>query len=128
MNNRYVKLSGKVVEGFKRGRKIGFPTANLKLSDPNTPLPKHGVYASKVIINNKTYIALTNIGLAKTFNATTPTVEPHILDFDQDIYGETITVILHQHLRDMIKFPDADALTKQLQKDCNLIRKYFVKN
>jgi riboflavin kinase / FMN adenylyltransferase len=120
-----IELTGKVVHGFERGRKIGFPTANLELTSPNDSLPKHGVYASKVLVGNKTYIALTNIGLAKTFGATTPTVEPHILDFDSDIYGKTLTVILFQHLRDMIKFPSVNELIGQLTKDCLQIREFF---
>ncbi|RLC38375.1 hypothetical protein DRH27_02430 [Candidatus Falkowbacteria bacterium] len=120
-----IELTGKVIHGFKRGKKIGFPTANLELTNSNGSLPKHGVYASRVIVSNKTYIALTNIGLAKTFGATTPTVEPHILDFDNDIYGETLTVTLIQHLRGMIKFPSAVELIEQLTKDCLQIREFF---
>ncbi len=120
-----IKLTGKVVHGFKRGKKIGFPTANLELTNSNGSLPKHGVYASKVIVDGKTYIALTNIGLAKTFGATIATVEPHIFDFDGDIYGKTLTVILVQHLRGMIKFPSAIELIEQLTKDCLQIREFF---
>jgi len=120
-----IELTGKVVHGFKRGRKLGFPTANLELVNSNGSLPEHGVYASKVLVGDKTYIALTNIGLAKTFGATTPTVEPHILDFNEDIYGETLTVTLFQHLRGMIKFPSAEELIEQLTKDCQQIREFF---
>lgn len=120
-----IELIGKVIHGFKRGRELGFPTANMELANSNGSLPKHGVYASKVLVREKTYIALTNVGLAKTFGATTPTVEPHILDFDDDIYGETITATLFQHLRGMIKFPNSEELTKQLAQDCQEIRKFF---
>ena len=120
-----IELTGRVVHGFKRGKKIGFPTANLELTNSNGSLPKHGVYASKVIVGDITYIALTNIGLVKTFSATIPTLEPHILDFDDDIYGKTLTVILVQHLRGMIKFPSANELIAQLTKDCLQIRELF---
>ena len=120
-----IELIGKVVHGSKRGKQIGFPTANLELTNSNGSLPKHGVYASKVTVGDKTHIALTNIGLAKTFGATIPTVEPHILDFDDDIYGKTLTVVLVQHLRGMIKFPSANELIAQLTKDCLQIREFF---
>ena len=97
-----IVIEGIVVHGEGRGKGLGFPTANL---DYDGPMPKHGVYVSIVILNGQEYMALTNVGCAKTFGATVPKVEPHILDFDEDIYGQTLTVILIQWLRDMIKFP-----------------------
>jgi len=111
------KIIGKVVHGAKRGKKLGFPTANMEPSDKNFTLPRHGVYASLVEIDSKTYQAITNIGPAKTFGVKEATIEPHILDFDKDIYGKTITVKLIQYLRGMKKFTGPEELSRQLKRD-----------
>jgi riboflavin kinase/FMN adenylyltransferase len=127
MGNQLINIQGIVVHGFGRGRELGFPTANMDI-DSDSTFPEHGVWAAKVLVEGKEYMALANIGFAKTFNAEKATVEPYILDFDEDIYGETIELILHKYLRGMIKFENQEALIEQRGKDCEEIREYFKKS
>jgi riboflavin kinase / FMN adenylyltransferase len=114
-------LTGIVIQGKKRGKKLGFPTANIK---PNNDIPE-GIYASAVIVDNKKYIAATFIGAAKTFNEKEKWVESYLLDFDKDIYGKEITIKLYNKLRDNIKFPSEDELVEQIRIDVENVKKYF---
>ena len=110
-------ISGTVISGEKRGRSIGFPTANM--SPPsNKCLPKFGVYKSTVIHNKTHYEAITYIGKKPTFKNDKAQVETHILnDFSDDLYGETIMVLIHQFIRDDLQFKSIDALKQQIQLD-----------
>ena len=105
---------GVVVQGRKVGRTLGFPTANLQV---DTLLPKSGVYAVKVRVENKTYSAIANIGTRPTFHASEPAFEVHILNFDGDLYGQTLDVTFLSRLRDERTFASAEALTKQITED-----------
>ena len=107
---------GIVVHGDARGRTIGFPTANLAPID-RVYLPGDGVYVSDVIVNGKTYRAMTSIGKNMTFDGTELRLEANIFDFKEDIYGETIEIIWLDKIRDMIKFSGADELVRQLNSD-----------
>ncbi len=107
---------GIVVHGDARGRTIGFPTANLAPID-RVYLPGDGVYVSDVIVNGKTYRAMTSIGKNMTFDGTELRLEANIFDFKDDIYGETIEIIWLDKIRDMIKFSGADELVRQLNSD-----------
>src|SRR5690606_14467671 len=92
---RPYRLSGLVVHGDKRGRKIGYPTANLKITDTRKIIPKYGVYAVDVQIerNSKIFRGMMNIGYRPTFTQDTHlSVEVHILDFSDDLYGKIVTV------------------------------------
>lgn len=120
-----IKLFWKVVHWRKKGREIGFPTANMELLDSSVLIPQHWVYAAQVIVDNKTYISLANIWCAKTFWIEIPTIEPHIIDFEGDLYWEIIELILHKRLRWMMKFPSEQALINQLQNDKIEIINYF---
>lgn len=120
------KLKGTVVKGFARGRLLGFPTANLELVDKLMTLPPQGVYTSLVKILDKKYkdqyyLASCNLGKALTFGSTIITIEPHLLDFKDDIYGQTLEVYLHP----MQKFEDKSALVKQLGLDVNNVRDFY---
>ena len=118
-------LSGKVVGGQKLGRTIGIPTANLSL--PGELLtPAFGVYACKVWLDGRYYLAVTNVGTRPTVNGQNVTVEPWILDFDGDLYGKEITLEFHKFLRPEQKFSDLDGLKAQIQKDAEETRKLFV--
>ncbi len=118
--------TGLVTTGLKLGRKIGFRTANLKLNDFSI-LPKNGVYAVKVLINNQIYLGMGNVGVAPTLKPTSTQAiaEVHILDFDKDIYGETIEVFWYKKIRDEVKFPDKEALISKLNSDKKNISKFF---
>ncbi len=113
-------FSGKVVEGNKLGRTIGYPTANLFIDDENKLIPGNGVYA--VLINNeesgiKSLGGMMNIGIRPTVDGTKRMIEVNIFDFDKDIYRETLTITLKKHLRSEAKFKGLDALKEQLAKD-----------
>ncbi len=113
-------FSGKVIQGNKLGRTIGYPTANLQISDENKLVPGNGVYA--VLINNeqlkiKNLGGMMNIGVRPTVDGTTRVIEVNIFEFDQDIYGETLTITLKKYLRSEVKFNGLNALKEQLAKD-----------
>ena len=101
-------LSGRVVHGKKLGRTIGFPTANLELDEPLKLIPATGVYLSKVEVGGRSFYGMTNIG---------PTIETHIFDFDEEIYGETIHVSFVKRIRDELGFATLEDLKAQLHKD-----------
>ena len=124
--NRIYKVSGKVVDGNKQGRKIGFPTANLEPYD--YLIPAAGVYATKVLIDGKLYNSMTNIGHNPTFNMSENLkVETYILDFDKDIYGQEISIYFYKKIRDEKKFDSVSNLVLELEKNKNEIVKYFKK-
>ena len=105
---------GIVVHGDARGRTIGFPTANLAPID-NVFLPGDGVYVSDVIVNGKSYRAMTSVGKNVTFGGTELRLEANIFDFKDEIYGETVEIIWLDKIRDMVKFAGADELIEQLK-------------
>lgn len=112
-------FSGKVVEGNKLGRTIGFPTANIFIDDQNKLIPGNGVYAV-TIKNEKLKIktgGMMNIGVRPTVDGTKRMIEVNIFDFHQDIYGETLTITVKKHLRSEVKFNGLEALKAQLAKD-----------
>ena len=112
-------FSGKVIEGNKLGRTIGYPTANLQIEDEHKLVPGNGVYAVLASINKTGNLlkGMMNIGLRPTINGTSKVIEINIFDFDHDIYGETLTVSLKKYLRSEIKFNGLEALKTQLGKD-----------
>ena len=112
-------FKGKVVEGNKLGRTIGFPTANLAIAEEEKLVPGNGVYAVKLTIeNDDTRLnGMMNIGMRPTVNGTKKTIEVNILDFDHDIYGQDLRVYLYEYLRGEVKFEGLDKLKEQLSKD-----------
>lgn len=111
-------MQGKVVEGFKVGRTIGFPTANLELNDRDKLIPANGVYAVRVRWNNRQYKGMMNIGNRPTLdNGLNITLEIHIIDFDTDIYQQTLEIDFIQKIRDEQKFKGIEELKEQLYKD-----------
>jgi riboflavin kinase/FMN adenylyltransferase len=111
-------IRGKVVEGFKVGQKIGFPTANIEPEDNCKLIPAIGVYAVRVRRNNQIYKGMMNIGHRPTLNnGDRITIEVHIIDFNMDIYRETLEIDFIRKIRDEQKFGSIDELIKQLQKD-----------
>lgn len=122
--DRPFKLIGEVIHGQQLGKKLGFPTANLKL--PNELIiPASGVYRGLAQINSKVYHAVINIGKRPTIdNHKKDLVEVHILGFNQDIYGENIEVSFLEKIREEKKFDSLDQLKAQISKDCELVREY----
>ncbi|MFA6990037.1 MAG: bifunctional riboflavin kinase/FAD synthetase [Candidatus Gastranaerophilaceae bacterium] len=118
---RAYKIKNKVIKGEQRGRKIGFPTANLTVPTRKI-VPGFGVYIGTVIHNNILYNCIINVGLRPTFeDLTEPLVEVHILDFDKDIYGEILEVNFCKKIRNETKFSSIDELKSQIQKDLCLL-------
>lgn len=110
-------LSGKVIDGFKVGRKIGFPTANISLENSQKLVPGLGVYAVRVLWNKIMHNGMLNIGYRPTLNGAKVSIEVHIIDFDEDIYNQIIEVVFIRKIRDEHKFNDVKELIAQLQKD-----------
>lgn len=120
MLDRDYQLTGRVIPGNKIGRTLGFPTANLELTD-NYALPKYGVYRTKTIINDKTYLSATSIGHNPTFNSSKVKIECHIIDFEERIYDQVISVDFIEYLREEIKFNKLDDLVKQINEDIKTV-------
>jgi len=121
MLGRYYQVRGKVIKGRDRGGKqLGFPTANITLSDEL--VPKAGVYAVTVECLNKQHHGVANIGYSPTFDDHQFTVEVHLLDFKKDIYGENIRVNFVTRIRDEKKFSNINELIEQIKKDIALAR------
>lgn len=113
---RNYQVSGKIINGRKNGRKIGFPTINVAAN--KYVIPKNGVYSVKVYLEGQTYQGMANIGYNPTFSALKePSLEVNIFDFNQDVYGKTATVEFIKHIRDEQKFPTIDDLIEQLNQD-----------
>ena len=110
-------ITGKVVPGNKIGRKIGFPTANIQLEDEYKLITAVGVYACRVEWNGEIFKRMGNIGYRPTIDHSDLTIEVHIFEFDEEIYGDTITIYFVDRIRDEVKFRDLEALREQLTKD-----------
>lgn len=116
-------LTGTVVHGRKVGRKLGFPTANLRV-DGNKLIPQNGVYAVRVVLGDELFGGMMNIGTCPTFecgNVRQP--EVHILDFDRDLYGKELRVEMVARLRDEQRFSSPSELVRQLNLDCKECRR-----
>jgi riboflavin kinase/FMN adenylyltransferase len=121
---RDYQICGTVVKGKNRGgRLLGFPTANLKLIDEL--IPKGGVYAVTAIINERTYYGVTNIGYNPTFGVEALSVETHLLDFSEDILGETIRLNFIKRLRDEKTYGSVEELADQIAKDVQEAKELF---
>ncbi len=115
---RNYSFSGLVVGGDKRGRELGYPTANIKLSSQEKLLPAIGIYAVRVLLENENHIGLLSIGKRPTFyNAGELVTEVYIYNFNREIYGEVITVELVERLRGEEKFNSAEELIIQMNRD-----------
>jgi riboflavin kinase/FMN adenylyltransferase len=122
MLGRPYSIIGRVFHGDKRGRKLGFPTANVLLKRRVSPVS--GVYVVKIDSVKGQYYGVANIGSRPTIVGVKQQLEVHIFDFCADIYGETIEVILLNKLRDEIKFASIERLTEQIQTDSEQARHY----
>lgn len=123
--NKYLEhpfqLSGTVIHGDKLGRKIGFPTANIDVTDENKVVPANGVYACYVLLNGKKMKGMLNIGTRPTVDGGSRRIEVHVLNYDQDFYGDTITLEIMNRIRDEKKFDGVEELSARLAIDKNLV-------
>ena len=119
----HYSVSGKVVDGKKLGRTIGYPTANLEINELKL-LPKKGAYIVEVSVKNKFYKGMLSIGTNPTVNGEKLTVEVYILDFNEDIYGEEITVKFRDFLHEEIKFESLEKLIERLDEDKRLTEEF----
>jgi len=117
-------IEGTVVEGAKRGREIGFPTANL--ATDNELVPPNGVYATAITIDGRVLPSVTNIGQRPTFgDHLATTIEAHVMGLSMDLYGRTVRLAFVQRLRDERKFPDLEALQEQISADVRRATRLF---
>ncbi|WP_266366562.1 bifunctional riboflavin kinase/FAD synthetase [Tellurirhabdus rosea] len=114
---RPYSLTGTIVKGRQLGRTIGFPTANIQIDDHEKLIPANGVYAVDVLYRNQLLQGAMNIGTRPTVAGTNRTIEVYIFDFNQDIYGEHLTVKLRAYLRPEMKFNGLPELVEQMNRD-----------
>ncbi len=117
MLGRPYQLSGLVVRGDGRGRRLGFPTANLAVSTEEKCIPGNGIYAVGVGVRGGTVTGACSIGRRPTFGSGARTIEVHLIDFEDDIYGDRLEVSFHTRLRDEVAFSDPKALIGQMERD-----------
>lgn len=123
MLGRPYSIIGRVFHGDKRGRQLGFPTANIKLKRRVSPV--NGVYVVKVTMRSGSYFGVANIGSRPTVAGIRQQLEVHIFDFDTVIYGQSIEVVLLKNLRKEMKFESISALTEQITLDSSEARSYI---
>lgn len=127
MLGRPYSVVGPVIKGKQVGRKLGFPTANI-LPEPHMSLIRPGVYVSYTEVGNVLYPSLSNVGYNPTFDQTELNMESFLLDFDEDIYGQTIRIFFIAHIRDEKKFDSLEALIAQMNHDLDFAKtNYFNK-
>lgn len=122
---RPYSVTGTVRHGRGVGRTLGFPTANIDLSSTRKMLPADGVYAVRLgpPASSQPQLGMANLGAIPTFGMDKPTLEVHLLDFDGDLYGETLTVEFLRRLRDIVRFNSTEALQQQLKEDLDNCRR-----
>ncbi len=118
-------FSGKVVQGKQLGRTIGFPTANIQINEDYKLIPKNGVYIVKSQIDGKQVYGMMNIGTRPTVDGKNQTIEVHFLNFNKDIYGSTLEIVLLDYIREEAKFNSLDDLKAQINKDQALALLYI---
>jgi len=120
---RFWHMTGKIVEGQKKARKINFPTANME--PDNHILPKKGVYCVEVVYSGKKYFGISNFGVRPTVDGSKLLLETHIFNFDEEIYGKELTVRFLTFIRSEQKFGNFDLLTEQIKKDIETAKDYL---
>ncbi len=125
MLGRPYRVSGTVVPNLQNGRRLGFPTANL-LPDPARACPVAGVYAARASVDGTTYRAVTNVGTNPTLHGRRLMIETHLLDFDRDLYGETLTVDFIARIRGEKTFGSEEALAKRVLRDIAAAKRLLI--
>lgn len=114
---RNYSITGKVIDGNKQGKLLGYPTANVQITEAYKLLPSDGVYAIKASLDNNQYLGMLNIGFKPTLDGSERTIEAHLFNFEEDIYGHELTIEFVRSLRKEMKFENIEALKMQLNKD-----------
>lgn len=122
---RPYSFAAPVVRGAGRGRELGFPTANLRPPGGGKLLPAAGIYAAHASLPDRPSEGLLHVGPRPTFAGSPPSVELYLLDFDGDLYGETLRVDVLERLRDVAAFGSSDELVRQMREDRERAREYF---
>lgn len=120
---RPYSIRGVVVRGDGRGKRLGFPTANLEMSATDKLVPPAGIYAVCGVLKQGTFIGALHLGPRPTFAGSLPSVELHLLDFEGEIYGESVRVDFVQYLRPVLPFGNVQALIEQMRVDVELARR-----
>ena len=115
-----VVVEGVVIGGNRLGRRLGFPTANIDMSQ--YPDIENGVYCSKVVVNGQAYVAMTNVGVRPSVDGSRRLLETHIFGFEGLLYGLKLRVELYEKIRDEKKFSSVEELRKQIEQDSNKIK------
>lgn len=124
---RHFYMRGKVISSDKRGRVLGFPTANLD-TEPQQALPANGIYATITQVDGKRFPSATNIGMRPTFGERKQIVETHLLNYEGNLYGKEIRVEFVQRLRDEQRFPSSGELKSQIEKDVRKVEALLAKD
>jgi riboflavin kinase/FMN adenylyltransferase len=124
---RPFQLNGTVVKGAQRGRKLGFPTANLAVW-PDHAVPTDGIYACWAHVGSAKYMAAINIGTRPTFDNGLRTIEAHLLDFDGDLYGQPMALDIVEYQRPELKYDSVDALIAQMKQDVRITREILARD
>jgi len=122
----YFRLGGKTITSDRRGRVLGFPTANLDI-EPQQALPPNGVYATLTYINGKGLPSATNIGVRPTFGGRKKLLETHLLNYDGDLHGREMKVEFVKKLRHELRFASADELKAQIARDVREVEAIFAR-
>ena len=120
-------LTGKIIKGQGIGRKINFPTVNLHIAEDYKLIPKKGVYVVRANFNNKSSFGIMNIGFRPTVGGKGQTIEIHLLDFNDDLYGSNMQIEVLMRLRDEKKFESIEELAAQISKDEESARNWLMK-
>ena len=119
---RNFSMSGTVVTGDKRGRTLGFPTANIEVG-PDMVVPGNGIYATLAFVDGERHMAATSIGTRPTFDGKGRTIEAFLLEFDSNLYNRQLRLEFVQRLRDELKFDSVDVLLEQMELDVEQTRR-----
>jgi riboflavin kinase/FMN adenylyltransferase len=121
---RTYAITGIVVRGDGRGKGLGFPTANI--APKHSIIPADGVYAVRLFVRERVYNGIANIGMRPTFNKKVLAIEVHVFDFNEDIYGEDISLYFIKKIRDEKKFKSPEALASQIRSDIEVAKEVLV--
>jgi riboflavin kinase / FMN adenylyltransferase len=120
---RPYSLTGTVVRGAGRGRKLGFPTANIEVASPDKLLPHEGIYAVRAALGDRFADGVLHLGPRPTFAGLPPSIELHLFDFEGNLYGTRVTVNFHGRVRDIARFDSVEALVRAMEADCQEARR-----
>ncbi|TDR18429.1 bifunctional riboflavin kinase/FAD synthetase [Marinicella litoralis] len=123
MLGRSFNLCGRVAHGRKKGRELGYPTINIELKRGGFPL--HGVYVTHVRIEGSVYQSVTSVGLNPTVGGNAKRVEVHVLDFNREVYGQTVEVLFYKKLRNEVEFDSLNELIGAIEQDVIAGREFF---